>query len=126
MHVSCGGEKSTKCTSTAVKYSSRSTGSTRLSLLANDVLVSATSVPINYTFLNHLHAGNFFFNPFFPPGNTRKSKNLHLKTPYENDYGGAEPFFHLLGRTLSEHDKLYIKESATHCEYFPLKLLSTK
>ncbi len=30
------------------------------------------------------------------------------------DYGGAEPFFHLLERTLSEHDKLYTKESPSH------------
>lgn len=43
------------------------------------------------------------------------------------DYGGAEPLFHLLGRgTLSEHDKLYIKESPPHCEELSLKLRSTK
>lgn len=42
------------------------------------------------------------------------------------DYGGAESFFHLLERTVSEHDKLYTKVSPSHCEQHSLKLHSTK
>lgn len=42
------------------------------------------------------------------------------------DYGGAESFFLLLERTLSKHDKLYIKESASHCKHVSLKVHSAE
>lgn len=38
-----------------------------------------------------------------------------------DDCGGEESLFLLLDRTLSKHDKLYIKESASDCEHVSLK-----